>query len=92
MNRRNFMKMCGFVVISMSLSGIAERRPKFFVHGKEWAPTTPFPTKWYGDDLAAWDDGKVHACFLKKPDGHFHFDQWDDTPDVVIKNGRLVYV
>ncbi len=92
MNRRIFMKMCGMVVVGMSVNGIAEYRPRFFVHGKEWSPTTPFPTAWYGDELAAWDDGKVRACFLKQSDGAFHFDQWDNKPDVTIRDGRLVYV
>ena len=91
MDRRRFMKMAGMVVVGMSLNGIAGYHPKFFVHGTEWTPTTPFPTKFYGDRVAAWDDGKVRACFLKEADGSYHLDQWDDKPDVEIQDGKLVY-
>ncbi len=97
MNRRGFLKMIGLVVVGISASGIAEYRPRFFVHGKEWRPPIPKYSDsirgLHGDERwIVWGSDERSVLFHKKDrETAFHYVPLECDREVFVKEGHLVY-
>lgn len=97
MDRRGFMRMCGMVVLGMGVNGIAEYRPKFFVHGEEWIP--PVSPKasdsiqgMRGDERwIVWGGDDRSVLFHKKDNERvYYYTPCADDGKVAIEQGKLV--